>query len=68
MGWKKELVRVLKPLAGTSIHHVNNTKEFAEQIRNTKLEGQECITYEVAALLTAVPVSSGIEIIKNRLE
>ena len=68
-GMAKELARILKPLVGWSIHHVNNTKEFADKIRNTKLEEGVCITsYDVTALFPAVPVSSALEIIKNRLE
>ena len=37
-GVAKELSRILKPLVGNSIYHVNNSKEFAEEIRNIKLE------------------------------
>ena len=38
-------------------------------MRNTKLEMGECITsYDVIALFTSVPVSSVLEIIKNKLE
>ena len=39
-GIVKELVRILKLLVGKSIYHVNNSKEFADGIRNTKLEEQ----------------------------
>ena len=46
-GVAKELTRILKPLVGSSCHHVNNTKEFADEIRNTKLEEGECITSEM---------------------
>ena len=35
-GVAKELGRILKPLVGKSIHYVNNSKEFADEIRNTK--------------------------------
>ena len=46
---------------GTSEHHVNNTKEFADEIRKTKLEEGECITsYDVTALFTSIPVSSAL--------
>ena len=38
-GVAKELARILKPLVGKSSHHVNNTKESADEIRNTKFEG-----------------------------
>ena len=65
----KELVKIIKPLVVTSKHHVNNTKEFTDEIRKTKLEEGGCITsYDVSALFTSVPVPSALEIIKNRLE
>ena len=68
-GVAKELARIIKPLMGTSEHHVNNTKEFADEIRKTKLEERECITsYGVTALFTSTPVSSALEIIRNKLE
>ena len=64
----KEIAKNIKPLVGTSSHHVNNTKDFADK-RNMKLEVGECITsYDVTDLFTSVPVSSALEIIKNRLE
>ena len=40
-GVAKELARILKLLVGSSCHHVNNTKEFTDEIRNTKLEERE---------------------------
>ena len=68
-GVAKELARILKPLAGRAIHHVNNTKEFADEIKKTKLEEGECITsYDVSSLFTSIPVAAAIDIIKNRLE
>ena len=68
-GVAKELARILKPLAEETIHHVNNTKEFTDKIKNTKLDEGECITsHDVTALFTAVPVVSAIDIIKNRLK
>ena len=68
-GVVKELAKIIKPLVGASKHHVNNTKEFADEIKKTRLEEGECITsYNVTALFTLVPVSSSLEIIKNNLE
>ena len=59
----------MKPLVGNSIHHVNNNKEFAEEIRNIKLERGECImSFDVTALYTSIPVANAIEVIKRRLE
>ena len=65
----KELSRILKPLVGNSIHHVNNSQEFAEEIRNIKLERGKCLTsFDVTALYTSIPVTDALEVIKRRLE
>ena len=50
------------------VQHIKNTKDFVEQIKNTKLEEGDCIHYyDVMALCTSVPVDPAINIIKNRL-
>ena len=64
----KELARILKLLVGSSIHHVQNTRDFVEQIKETRLKEGECIiSYDVAALFTSVPIQPVINIIKERL-
>ena len=66
-GVAKELSRILKPLVGKSIYHINNSKEFAEEIRNTRLEEGECITsFDVTALFTSITVATALEVIKGR--
>ena len=30
----KELTKILKPLVGKSLHHINSTQDFVEQIKN----------------------------------
>ena len=68
-GVAKELARILKPLTGNTIHQVNNSKEFAEDIKKIKLEEGECIiSCDVAALFTSIPVKSALEVIKKKLE
>ena len=52
-GVANEPSRILKPLVGKSIYHANNSKEFADEIRNTKLEEGECLTsLDVTSLFT----------------
>ena len=54
---------------GCSQHHVNNVKQFAEEMKEIKLEEGECITsYDVTALFTSIPVPSALDIIKKKLE
>ena len=65
----KELSKILKPLVGNSIQNVNNSQEFAEEIRNIKLERGECLTsFDVTALYTSIPVTDALEVIKRRIE
>ena len=64
----KELARILKPIVGSSIHHVQNTRDFVEQIKETRLEQGECIiSYDVAALFTSVPIQPVLNITKEKL-
>ena len=68
-GVAMELVRILKPLTDNTIHFVNNSSEFADDIKKNKLERGECIiSYDISALFTSIPVKSAIQIIKNKLE
>ena len=65
----KELARILKPLAGRSTFSVHNTMDFVEQVKNIRLQPQECIvSYDVKALFTSVPIKPAIKIIKQLLE
>ena len=68
-GSAKELAKILKPVVGKYIYHVNSSNEFADEIRNTKLEEGECTTlFDVTALFTSIPVASALEVIKVSLE
>ena len=65
----KELARILKPLVGSSPHHIKNTGDFIEQIQQVTLQADDIITsYDVAALFTSVPIEAAINIIQRRLE
>ena len=65
----KELARILKPLVGSSLHHVKNTGDFIDHIKQVTLQANEIITsYDVSALFTSVPIEAAINIIQRRLE
>ena len=60
----KELARILKPLVGKSPYHVHNTQDFIQQIKDIKLEEDQCIiSYDVKALFTSVPIQPAVIII-----
>ena len=64
----KELAKILKPLVGMSAHHVQNTRDFVEQLKDVRLKQGECIiSYGVTALFTSVPIQPVVNIIKQRL-
>ena len=65
----KELARILKPLVGSSHHHIKNTGDSIDKIKHFTLQANETITlYDVSALFTSVPVEAAINIIQRRLE
>ena len=64
----KELAKILKHLVGMSAHHVHNTRDFVQQIKDVRLKQGECIiSYDVTALFTSVPINPVLKIIKHRL-
>ena len=65
----KELARILKPLVGSSPHHIKNSGDFIEHIKHITFQANETITsYDVSALFTSVPIEAAINIIQRRLE
>ena len=57
-----------KTPTGNTIYQVNNSKEFTDDMKKTRLEEGECITsYDASSLLTSIPVTSAIEIIRTKL-
>ena len=64
----KELARILKPLVGTSNHHIQNTRDFIDQIQDVRLkDGESIMSYDVTSLFTSVPIKTALDIIKQRL-
>ena len=65
----KEVARILKLLVGSSPHHIKNTGDFIEHIKDVTLQANETITsYDVSVLFTSVPIEAAINIIQKRLE
>ena len=65
----KELARILKPLVGLSEHHIQNTFDFVQQIKEVKLNNDESlVSYDVTALFTSVPIPPVLKIIEEKLK
>ena len=56
------------PLVGLSNHHIHNTMDFVEQIKEVKLKKEEnMVSYDVTALFTSVPIPPVLKIIEEKL-
>ena len=65
----KEHAKILKPLVGKSLDHINSTHDFVEQVKQLTLAPGECLSsYDVSALFTSVPVDRALRVIKDLLE
>ena len=65
----KELANIIRPLVGRSPHHVQNHKDSLKNIKDIKLQPDECImSYDVSVLFTSIPIDPAIKTIKKHLE
>ena len=65
----KKLSRILRSLVGSSLHHIDNTGDFGQQLKGITLQANEdIVSYDVSALFTSVTIDSAIDIIRRKLE
>ena len=64
----KEIAKILKPLVGLFNHHVHNTWDFVQQLKEERLKKEESmVSYDVTALFTSVPIPPVLKIIEEKL-
>ncbi|XP_072048791.1 uncharacterized protein [Amphiura filiformis] len=65
----KVLANILSPLVGKTDHHIHNSGEFVEKVKNLEVPpGQKLISYDVSALFTSIPVPDAIQAVRDKLE
>ena len=65
----KYLANILSPLVGHTKHHVKNSSEFADKIKNLEVPpGQKLVSYDVTSLFTSIPVAEAIKTVRAKLE
>ncbi|XP_072046801.1 uncharacterized protein [Amphiura filiformis] len=65
----KHLTKILSPIVGKSPHHITNTQDFVDTIKDIELGDDEIITsYDVTALFTCIPPTEAIKITRQCLE
>ncbi len=64
----KHIAYIIGPLVGKSNHHIVNSQDFVNKIRDIKLQEDETITsYDVSALFTCVPPDEAVQVVRNFL-
>ncbi|XP_041472626.1 uncharacterized protein LOC121421891 [Lytechinus variegatus] len=64
----KFVARILSPLVGNTIHHIQNTDNFVEELKTVKLDENETIvSFDVSALFTSIPVVDAITVVRQCL-
>ncbi|XP_078582762.1 uncharacterized protein LOC144865701 isoform X2 [Branchiostoma floridae x Branchiostoma japonicum] len=69
--YKNELKAVLQRFQeeGNTQHHIKNSQQFAEVIKQARVEeDEELRSYDVTALFTSVPVDKAVDVILQRLK
>ena len=68
----KVIAKVLKPLVGKSLHHIQSTSDIVNKVRDVTLLPGECLSsYDVMSLFTLVPIDATLNIIRicwNRIK
>ena len=63
-----ELVRILKPLSGTTDSYVKDSSAFVERISQTTiLKSDVLVSFDVVSLFTRVPVDEALDVISKLL-
>ena len=64
----RELVRILKPLSGTTDSYMKDSSVFVERISQTTiLESDVLVSFDVVSLFTRVPVDEALDVISKLL-
>ena len=67
-GLAQKLVKILRPLVGSSGRILRNTRNLVDSMENVKLEARErLVSYDVKSLFTSIPVDEAIEICERKL-
>ena len=58
----RALADILGPLVGNTVHHVNNSKDLAQEMSEVLIEEDEIFTlHDVVSLFTNVPIQQAID-------
>ena len=65
----KYVASVIGPLAGKTEHHIANSVDFVQKIKDLEVPpGTKLVSYDVSALFISIPVDKALTVIRVKLE
>ena len=65
----KYLAVVIGPLVGKTEHHIKNSTDFVQKIKDLEVPpSQKLVSFDVSALFTSIPTDEAVRVIRQRLE
>lgn len=64
----KHIANILAPLVGNTPHHIQNSIDFVNKVRNLKMDPDETmVSYDVTSLFTCIPTMEALVTARERL-
>ncbi|XP_050924570.1 uncharacterized protein LOC127140827 [Lates calcarifer] len=64
----KHIAKILAPLVGNTPHHIHNSRDFVNKVRDLKMDTDETmVSYDVTSLFTCIPTSEALSTVRERL-
>ena len=64
----KYLATILAPLVGKTPHHIKNSQDFAQKIKDITLDPEETmVSFDVTSLFTSIPTTEAVQVVRKRL-
>ncbi|XP_070835613.1 uncharacterized protein [Chaetodon trifascialis] len=64
----KFVANILAPLVGNAPHHIQNSMDFVNKVRDLKLDPSETmVSFDVTSLFTCIPTQDAVEIVRRQL-
>ncbi|XP_047457867.1 uncharacterized protein LOC125018165, partial [Mugil cephalus] len=65
----KHLASILSPLVGNTPHHIENSRDFVNKVKDITLDPEETIvSFDVTSLFTCIPTREATDVVRKKLQ